>query len=354
MLTLTLTPIAGFAVAFALAYLLTPLASRVAAHFGAVDWKSTTKIHARDMPRLGGIAIAAGFYVPVLVLALRWNLFRAAVYEQPERVAALLGGALVILGLGIYDDLRGATALKKLAVQIPVAVVAWWLGVRIGGTSGPSGIFLSFAPAVSLAATVLWLLVAINAVNLIDGLDGLASGIALQALAATALCAWYRGEPVLALFAIILAGTVAGFLIHNFHPATIYMGDSGSMFLGYVLGVAAVWSSQKSATAVGMVLPALVLGVPLLDTSLAVWRRVLAGRPVMSGDLDHMHHRLLNFGWSYRRTVFVLYTVGFFFSALSVLLVFVNDRRLGLPVLAVAVAVAIGLAVWLGYHRPRR
>src|SRR5206468_256985 len=122
----------------------------------------------------------------------------------------------------------------------------------------------------SLAVTVAWVVVVVNGFNLIDGLDGLASGIALQALVATAFCAWHRDEPVLALFAIVLSGSVSGFLVHNFHPASIFMGDSGSMFLGYVIAIATAWSSQKSATLVGVVLPIVALALPLLDTSMAV------------------------------------------------------------------------------------
>jgi UDP-GlcNAc:undecaprenyl-phosphate GlcNAc-1-phosphate transferase len=345
----TLTPIAGFALAFALALVITPLARRLAIRFGAVDKRVLTKVHAHDVPRLGGVAIAVGFYVPVLALALRWNAFQMALYQDPRRVAALLGGGLVIFALGVYDDLRGASAWKKLAVQVPVAALAWWAGVRIGGTAGPSGAYLSFAPLLSFGTTVLWLVAVMNAINLIDGLDGLASGIALLALAAAAVCAWHRGEPALALITIVLAGSIGGFLIHNFHPASVFMGDSGSMLIGYIIGVSAVWSSQKAATLVGLVLPAVALGLPLLDTSLAVWRRLATGRPVFDGDLDHIHHRLLARGWSQRRAVLTLYAIALLYSGLSVALVYANDRRLEWPLLVAAAALAIALSRWLGY-----
>jgi UDP-GlcNAc:undecaprenyl-phosphate GlcNAc-1-phosphate transferase len=350
---LTLTPIAGFAIAFALAVAFTPLARRAAIRLGAVDKRVLTKVHAGDVPRLGGLAIAVAFFVPVLALALRSNLFQQALYRDPLRIAALLGGGLLIFGLGVYDDLRGASAWKKLAVQVPVAAFAWWAGVRIGGTAGPSGNFLVLAPPLSCALTILWLVAVTNAINLIDGLDGLASGIALCALTATAICAWHRGDPILALLAILLAGSIGGFLIHNFHPASIFMGDSGSMLLGWVIGVAAVWSSQKAATLVSMVLPAVALGLPLLDTSLAVWRRIAAGKPVFGGDLDHIHHRLLARGWSQRRTVLTLYGVALLYSGLSVALVFAGDRRLEWPLLVAAAALAVAISRWLGYAGAR-
>jgi UDP-GlcNAc:undecaprenyl-phosphate GlcNAc-1-phosphate transferase len=349
---LTLTPIAGFAVAFVLACALTPLVRRLAFYIGAVDHTLGSKIHEHDIPRLGGVAIVIAFYVPVLALAFRINAYQDEIYSKPRPVIGLLVGGLVILALGIYDDVRRASATQKFIVQVPVAMFAWWMGIRIGGTSAPGGEVLVFSQAVSLAVTVLWIVGVVNALNLIDGLDGLASGIALQALLAAAVCAWHRDELSLALFAICLSGAVGGFLMHNFHPASVFMGDSGSMFLGYVLAVAAVWSSQKAATAIGIVLPAVALGLPLLDTSLAIWRRWRTHRPVFSPDLDHIHHRLLAIGWSQPRTVLTLYFVGLFFSALSVALVFSNDARLGWPMVVLGVAVALGLARWLGYLSP--
>jgi len=347
---LTLTPIMGVGLAFLIAYTVTPLVIRLARRIGAMDQRSAEKIHAREMPRLGGLAIACGFYVPVLGLAFRMNVFSSQIYENPARVAALLGGGLAILLLGVYDDLRGARAWQKLVIQVPVAVVAWYAGVRIGGTATPGKIDLvTFPPAVSLVITVLWIVVVVNALNLIDGLDGLASGIALQALVATAIAAWHRDNAALALFALCLSGALGGFLVHNFHPATIFMGDSGSMFLGYVLAVSTVWSSQKAATMVGTVLPAIALGVPLLDTSMAVWRRLTRGHNILRGDLDHLHHRLLRLGFTMRGSVLVLYGIGLFFNVLSVLLVYVSDWRWHWPIIGAGMIVALVVARWLGY-----
>jgi UDP-GlcNAc:undecaprenyl-phosphate GlcNAc-1-phosphate transferase len=347
---LTLTPIMGVGLAFLIAYAITPVVVRLARRLGAVDRRSADKIHAREMPRLGGLAIACGFYVPVLGLAFRSNLFSGQIYEQPSRVAALLGGGVAILCLGVYDDLRGARAWQKLVIQVPVAVLAWYAGVRIGGTAAPGkGYLVDFSPALSLVITVAWIVIVVNALNLIDGLDGLASGIALQALVATAIAAWHRDQASLALFALCLSGALGGFLVHNFHPATIFMGDSGSMFLGYVLAISTIWSSQKAATMVGAVLPAIALGVPLLDTSMAVWRRLLRGKNILRGDLDHLHHRLLRLGFTMRGSVLVLYGVGLFFNCLSVLLVYVSDWRWNWPIIGAGVVVAIAIARWLGY-----
>jgi UDP-GlcNAc:undecaprenyl-phosphate GlcNAc-1-phosphate transferase len=347
------TPFAGLALAFLIALAATPWVLRLALRLGAVDKKSTAKIHPREVPRLGGLAIALGFYVPVLGLALRVNVYQAEIYAHPRRVIALLAGGVAILLLGVFDDLRGARAWQKLIVQVPVAALVWLAGVRIGGATGPSGHALMMPEWLSLIATVAWIVVVVNALNLIDGLDGLASGLALESLVVVALCAWHRDDPALALFALCLAGSVGGFLVHNFHPATIFMGDSGSMFLGYVLAVSTAWTSQKAATLVGTVLPALALGLPLLDTSMAVVRRALRGQTILRGDLDHIHHRLLARGLGQKRSVLLLYAVGLLFNALAVALVFVGPAWLEWPLVGAGVIAALAFARWIGPPRVR-
>lgn len=350
---LTLTPIVGLLVAFALAWATTPLVVRLARRLGAMDPTTAKKIHAREIPRLGGLAIACGFYVPILGLFFRNNQFAGEIYQQPGRVVALLGGGLIILALGVFDDLRGAKAWQKLIVQVPVAVLAWWAGIRIGGTAPPGSGLIEFPTLLSLVVTVAWIVVVVNAINLIDGLDGLASGVALQALIVVALCAWHRESAALALFAICLAGSVGGFLVHNFHPASIFMGDSGSMLLGYVLAISTVWASQKAATMVGVVLPVVVLGLPLIDTSMAIWRRFARRVSILSGDLDHIHHRLLGLGWGQRRSVLALYGVSLFFNLLSIALIYVPNPSWHWPLVGVAVLAAAALAVALTQLRRR-
>lgn len=347
---LALTPFAGFFLAFLIALAATPWVLRLCRRLGIVD-KREGKIHRNEVPRLGGLAIAAGFYVPVLGLALRVNLYQQNVYQQPHRVIALLGGGVAILLLGVYDDLRGARAWQKLIVQLPVAVAVWLAGVRIGGTTALTGQTMALPAWLSLCATVAWIVVVVNAINLVDGLDGLASGLVLESLLVVALCAWHREEAALALFALCLSGSVAGFLVHNFHPATIFMGDSGSMFLGYVLAVSTAWTSQKAATLVGAVLPAVALGLPLLDTSMAIVRRAARGQKILRGDLDHIHHRLMGRGLGQRGSVLLLYGVGALFNALALALVYSAPTWLEWPLVGVAVVTAIGFARWLGPPR---
>jgi UDP-GlcNAc:undecaprenyl-phosphate GlcNAc-1-phosphate transferase len=325
-------------VAFGLALLLTPLVRRLASRWGAIDGGAPFgKLHHGNVARLGGLAIACGFFAALLLVAPS-----PSAAEQP--FAAVIFGGLGMLALGMYDDLHRTNATTKLAVQIPIAVFAWWGGARVGIGS----------PAASLAVTVLWIVGATNAWNLIDGLDGLASGLGFEVLAVGALCAFWQDQPWLAFTLICLCGALAGFWIHNRHPARIFMGDAGSMLLGYVVAVAAIWSSQRAATVPQSLLPAVALGLPLLDTTLAIGRRLLARRRVLTGDLDHVHHRVLARVRSHRRAVRLLYGVGLVFAALSATRALDSGPRLAWLAIALALGLALGLSLWLGYLTSRR
>jgi UDP-GlcNAc:undecaprenyl-phosphate GlcNAc-1-phosphate transferase len=342
------TLIAGFVCAFLVALGLTPWVRRFSLHLGALDQHSARKVRS-SVPRMGGLAMAAGFYATLLILWLGGSGITAGVVVGAPQITALLLGGVPILVLGAVDDLRGMRALTKLTVQITVASLLWYAGLRVGGTATFFSHFMLPAWA-SYAVTVLWITGVINAVNLIDGLDGLASGVAFFALAATGAIALGRGDLVLALFAITLGGAVLGFLVFNWNPASIFMGDTGSMFLGYLLASTSIWTVQKAATAVLLVFPAVALGLPLLDTSLTIGRRLLSGRPVMLADRDHVHHRLIDRGLTHRQAVMLLYAVCAVFSGLAVGMVF-SSRPLSLFLLVLAALFALGLAWALGYVR---
>lgn len=339
---------AGFAFAFLIALVLTPLVRRLALALGALDQLSARKVHSgRQVPRMGGLGIAVAFYGTLMLLWLLHSQLFQGVLDEGQRVLALLCGGCPILLLGCIDDLRGMRALTKLTVQAAVATSLWWLGLRVDGALSlwTAGALPAWA---SLALTVLWISGVINAVNLIDGLDGLASGVAFFALLATVSIALLRGDLLLALLAATLCGAVLGFLVFNWNPASIFMGDTGSMFLGYVLATTSIWAVQKSATAVLVMFPAVALALPLLDTTLTIGRRILSGRPVMQADRDHVHHRLLGRGLSHRQTVGLLYAVCAVFSGLSVAIACAS-RALASALLLLSGLFALTLAYALGY-----
>lgn len=342
--------VAGAVLAFLLALLLTPLVRRLALQVGALDPFSARKVlSAPSVPRLGGLGVAAAFYLTVALLwILRSSLTRATLAADTPVLAILLGG-LPILAVGAVDDLRGLQALPKLIVETLVSLALWGLGLRVLPGLGEALLGPQLAAVLSCLLTVLWLVGVMNATNLIDGLDGLASGVALFALVSTAVAALWRGDLLLALLAWVLAGSVLGFLVYNIRPASIFLGDAGSLFLGYLLAATAVWSVRKAATAVVLIFPLVALGLPLLDTSLTISRRLLSGWPITQGDRDHVHHRLRGrFGVG--RAVYILYAVCAVFSALS-LTMLLGGRQAARLALGGAVLFALTLAYLAGYLR---
>jgi UDP-GlcNAc:undecaprenyl-phosphate GlcNAc-1-phosphate transferase len=342
------------AVAFILSMLcgtiLTPLVRRFAHRYGVLDHAlSSRKIHGQPVPRLGGVAIVLAFFAPLTGLVLfHAGMSEMFLAEQKHVVGLFLGGALIAL-LGVYDDVRGADAKLKFLVQFSVAGLMYALGFRVEAVANPFGEALPLG-WVSLPFTLLWFVGVINAMNLIDGLDGLAGGVALVAVLTTFLIALQRGNPLMVLFSASLAGAILGFLFYNFNPATIFMGDTGSMFLGFILAASAIQTNQKSSTAVAVLIPAIALGLPILDTLLAMGRRAWRGRPLFQADKDHIHHRLLALGLSQRQAVFVLYGFCVLLGAMALLLTYANSIETALLLVALGVVAFIFLRS-LGFMR---
>jgi len=338
----------GFVCALLLAFVLTPFLRRFAVAIRALDPHSARKLlRPSQVPRLGGVAIAVAFYLSVLLLFGFGSVVAHATLQTGTLVVPILLCGVPILLLGVVDDLIGLRALPKLVVEIAVALFLYAQGVRVLGTSGFAGP-IDLPQLVSLVVTVLWMVGVMNAVNLIDGLDGLASGVAVLALVTMTIAALVRGEYLLAFLTGTLAGSTLGFLRYNFAPASIFMGDAGSLFLGYFLAATSIWSVRKSATLVLVVFPVVSLGLPLLDTGLTLSRRVLSGRPVLQADRDHVHHRLLLRGLPVSSAVLWLYGVCLVFSALSLVMVLCGVT-LARVALLVSVLFALGLAYAFGY-----
>ncbi len=346
------TAIVAFVLACLVSVLLTPLVRRVALSRHLFDdHRDARKVHGRPIPRLGGVAIAAGFYAPLLGLLIQGSVVGSMFYAVGWKAVGFMAGGVAICLLGLYDDLRGAGAGKKFAVQFAIAAALYFLGFRIQVLSLP------FAGAVSLGVlalpfTMLWIVGVINAMNLIDGLDGLAAGVALSAVLTTFIISALRGDPLMMLYMAALGGATLGFLVYNFNPASIFMGDTGSMFLGYVLGVGAIQASQKSSTAVAIIVPLLALGLPIADTLLAMIRRLLAGRPMFSADRGHIHHRLLDAGLSQKQAVLILYAASALFGGAALFVTFASGLQAAI-VLVALVTIAFIAMRQLGYGHLR-
>ena len=316
--------------------------------WGLVDEAaSSRKIHTRPIPRLGGIAIVGGFFTPLAALFIVDTGVGRTFLGQPGVVWGLMGGGLTIAALGLYDDLCGAGARPKFLIQFLVALALYAAGLRIELISMPFGqIPLGY---LSLPFTVLWIVGVVNAINLIDGLDGLAGGVAFFAVGTNFVLALARGDVLMCLLMAALAGAVLGFLFFNFNPATIFMGDTGSMFLGFVLAAASIKTSSKSGTTVAMLVPVLALGLPIMDTLLAMARRFALGRPMFSADKEHIHHRLMSrLRLTHRRAVVVLYAVCCLFALTALGLSFANSAQSALLLCGVSVVVFVFMRK-LGY-----
>jgi UDP-GlcNAc:undecaprenyl-phosphate GlcNAc-1-phosphate transferase len=287
----------------------TPLVIRWASAHGWLDHPGGRKDHPEPIPMLGGVAVFAALMLGLLLAAPFSVPIRAGFFGSGS-LLALAGGVAAILTLGVYDDRNDLRASLKLAAQIAVATLTWFLGFRVGAVELPFGWVISASPVPSFLVTVSWIVIVTNAFNLIDGLDGLAAGVGIVATLAIFVLAAGNEATVPVVAALALAGALSGFLRYNVPPARIFLGDSGAMGIGYTTAVLSLASYQKAPTAVVLIVPLLALGLPLLDTIVAVVRR--------TGERGHIHHLLLRLGWSVRRVLLLLYAISAGLGVLAV------------------------------------
>ncbi|MBN1942234.1 MAG: undecaprenyl/decaprenyl-phosphate alpha-N-acetylglucosaminyl 1-phosphate transferase [Phycisphaerae bacterium] len=341
--------IVGFAAACGAAMIFTPLVIRLAHALKLYDPRSPRKMHTTPTPRVGGIAVFASMMtvtVATIFLDARWdNVFA----ELKLRLAVLLGASAFIFLVGVYDDVRGLRAIFKLLAQIVAALAVCAFGIRIDAVMGVDWM----AGWIGWPITVFWIIAITNAVNLIDGLDGLAAGICAAACAVIAAFSLYNGNHAMGLFMLILLGSLAGFLVFNFNPAKIFMGDGGSMFLGFFLATASLVCATKVTTLLGLAMPALALGLPLFDMFLSVVRRVLGRRSVFSADREHIHHRLVDMGLKHHHAVILMYVVTLVVTLAAMLMMFFRGGG-ELIVFLVAFLVLISVFRVAGVLRFRR
>lgn len=320
--------------AFGISLLTTPLAKRLSVRFGAIDMPKARGVHTKPMPRMGGIAIVLGFLITVLVL------FPYVGGLEPRQFFGFILGSLIIVALGIADDTHGVSAKKKLAVQLVAAVIVVASGTRISVVLWPVTAALEH---LSLPITILWVIGVTNAVNLIDGLDGLAAGVSsIAALSLMVLCI-ITGSPAAVVFTAALAGACLGFLPRNFNPAELFMGDTGSTFLGFVLSVTSIMGVFKGYAILAVVVSILCLGLPVVDTLFAMCRRLAKGQSIMTPDRGHLHHRLIDRGFSQKQAVLILYGI----SALCGLAaIFLSVRHATTLVVVILTVFILSLAVY--------
>ena len=286
----------SFVIALIVTYICTPLVRTLAVKIGAIDAPDARKVHQVSIPRLGGLAIYIGYMVSLLYSV-----------KDISSVKGLLIGSVILVAVGIWDDVKQIGPKTKLLGQIVAALMLPIFDNAIHFISiGDHMLYLEY---LSIPLTVFWIVGFTNIVNLIDGLDGLAAGISLIACIAICIVTLQMGQVDLACITLALAGAACGFLRYNFNPAKIFMGDTGSMLLGYTMAAISVMGSVKTAATVGLVVPVIVLGLPILDTLFAIVRRRINGRPVFQPDKGHLHHRLLAMGLTQKQAVLLMYAI---------------------------------------------
>jgi UDP-GlcNAc:undecaprenyl-phosphate GlcNAc-1-phosphate transferase len=307
------------AVALVVSLAVTPIVRLVAERMGLLDQPDAErKIHQQPVPRLGGVAIAIAFGVAIGFAAVATLDLNAVGVLRPNRAPAILAGAGLLVIVGIIDDVRGMRALVKLVWQIAAAVLAFAMGLSLERLHLPGGVVE--LGILALPVTVIWIVAVINAINLIDGLDGLATGVVLTALGAFALLAASDGvDPTLPIIAAA-GGAAIGFLAYNLHPASIIMGDTGSMFLGFVVGAVSISLVQDGVLPQPPWVPVIALAIPLADMVWAIVRRTARGDPFFVADRGHIHHQLLRLGLSQRDAMLILTAVSAGLAVMAVLL----------------------------------
>ncbi len=319
----------AFLLSFIVVLIATPYSIKLANKIGAVDVpKDDRRMRKKAMPKLGGVAVIAGFLISVIylitVMSIEGSINLFGEEEYFRKLIGILIGIIIITITGIIDDVKTLKPLQKLAGQVLAAIVTVAFGVEIDQISIPVLSGLGLTNEVSFVITVIWIVGITNAINLIDGLDGLSSGIALISCVSLLIIFALNNSPIIGILLITsLIGSLAGFLPFNFSPAKTFIGDTGSNFLGFILSIISILGIAKTYTAVVIALPILVLGLPILDVACAIVRRVAKGRSlkaIFKADKGHLHHKLVQKGFSQKQAVLILYAISAAFGMFAIIL----------------------------------
>lgn len=308
-----------FIISAAISLFMTPVAKKLAVKFGAVDIpKDERRVHSKPMPLMGGLAIYFGIFISSLIF----------LPIDKTLISIIIGGSIILIS-GVIDDIKGLSPRAKLVFQIIASIVLILGDVKIDAITNPFGKSgtLLLLNGFSIPITIFWVVGITNTLNLIDGLDGLAAGVAMIAsLSFLFVANKFSYIPIMIMSAIV-AGSCIGFLPYNFNPAKIFMGDTGALFLGFMLAALSIEGVMKSVATIAVVVPIIILGVPIFDTTFAIFRRLLNGKSIAEADKGHLHHRLLNMGYSQKKTVLILYSISAVFGLCAIFIAKANSKR---------------------------
>ncbi len=346
---MALTYLVAFVSTLVMSFALTWVVRQLALSRGwAVGPRSPRDLHSIPVPRLGGVAIFVSVLTTVAAMALAQRLIPVARQFDIHLLVFVGGPAALVLLLGLIDDFRGVTPYTKIAVQIIAGLILYAGGYRVSALSLFHG-GGSLHGLISITVTVVWVLWITNAFNLLDGLDGLAAGSALFSALVVFVVALLNHNHPLGVLSLILSAAILGFLRFNFNPASIFLGDCGSLVIGFLLSAFSIAGASKSPTLVALAIPVVAAGLPILDTSLAIMRRFLSGQPLFRADREHIHHKLLGLGLSQRQVAVLLYGVSALFALISLFLLFPASGAVALVLVIFGIIIVLGVQQ-LGYH----
>ncbi|MBW5468734.1 undecaprenyl/decaprenyl-phosphate alpha-N-acetylglucosaminyl 1-phosphate transferase [Brevibacillus sp. M2.1A] len=334
------TLILGFLTSLIISFIATPYVKNLAVKVGAVDAPNQRKVHTRIMPRMGGLAIYIGYLVA---------FFLFVPHTTMSEMLGIFIGSTIVMVVGMLDDKYQLSPKWKLLGQlVATAIVVIPFGLKIGVVNLPYSGSIDFSSGwlfwLAIPITMFWIVGVTNAVNLIDGLDGLSAGVSAIAAGTMGVMALLMDDYKVATYCFVLLGAILGFLYFNFHPARLFMGDTGSLFLGFNLAALSIMGF-KEALFVSFIIPIVVLGVPLWDTFFAIVRRIVNKKPISSPDKGHLHHCLLNMGLSHRSTVLTIYSISIFFGTMAILLTKTTKWTTIIVMVALLIAIHLGTEI---------
>lgn len=334
--------IIAFVISLAVALISTPFVKKMAIKYKFVDKPDHRKVHKGLMPRLGGLSIVLGTIAGLIYLAP----------SLPTLIPIGIG-ALIILGIGILDDKLTLSAKTKFIGQLVAAGIVVFYGLEIEFITLPFSDRIELGPF-GYIFSILWIVGVTNAINLIDGLDGLAGGVSVIAMGSIMAMAIINGQFLVVALCVILIGSTLGFLVFNFYPAKIFMGDTGALFLGYSIAIISMLGLFKSVTIFSLIIPVIILGIPIFDTFFAIMRRLLNKQKISAPDKSHLHHCLIGMGFSHRATVLIIYAIGIMFGVSAIL--FSNSTLWGsliiMGLMFIVIQVTAELIGLIGKHKP--
>ena len=308
-----------FIVSIIISIFMTPVAKGIAIKAGALDIpKDERRIHKKPMPLMGGLAI----FISIIVTSIIF-------LPMDKTLISIMAGGSIILASGIIDDIKGLSPKIKLIFQIAAAIILISGDIKIDALTNPFTKSSNLIPlgGFGIPITIFWVVGITNTLNLIDGLDGLAAGVAMIASLSFLFVSNKFGYISIMVISSTVAGACLGFLPYNFNPAKIFMGDTGALFLGFMLAALSIEGVMKSVATIAIVVPIIILGVPIFDTTFAIFRRLLNGKSIAEADRGHLHHRLLRVGFSQRKTVIILYSISTIFGLCAILIAKANSKR---------------------------